>query len=659
MVQSSYQQYELFQKRQQTLATLIRELEPVLGSLEMSEFQKKLVALEKLVQSDTFKVLVLGEFKRGKSTFINAMLGDEILPAYARPCTAIINEVKWGESKRALLYPAKTGAALQQEPLEVPVEQLEDYVVIKDDVREIASSQYDKVELFWPLPLCRSGVEIIDSPGLNEHDIRQKVTMDYLSSVDAVLFVLSCEALAARSELDVIENILKPTGHEDIFFICNRFNMIRSKEKEDIRKYGLSKLACHTNKGEEHVFFISALDGLEGRIDRDDERVSKSGIVEVEQALENFLSREKGKVKILRPARELQMTMSAARRTMPKREAMLKEDLNTLEERVEAAKAPLRRLEIERSQIIDSINNTRRTTRAEVKAAATSFYRDLPQLIPDWVADYDAENTVNFISTEGTVAQAEKLAEEVSAYLSTKVEKELADWQKNTLQPLVMSIVDSLIQKLDEKTSAFVEKVDNLMLRVSGSSVSIDSVGVRQIGAIERVLSAAGGFVFGGVGSAGIGAVFGYQEMAKSILPQVGIAVITIALAGLNPLILIPALASGGFIQGLISTKSTNAKIKEQVGQRFAESLSDSADSRSDAVVKSVDEQLANIQEKLNQGLGREVQSVQEQINSVLAEKKKGKANVDQKIQELSSLGRKLDAIRSELDTLVVEVAMP
>ena len=659
MTEPAYQQYELFQKRQKTLAALIGELEPVLGALEMSEFQEKAIALEKLVQSDTFKVLVLGEFKRGKSTFINAMLGDEILPAYARFCTAIINEVKWGESKRALLHPIQTKENSAIEPIEVPVEKLEEYVVIKDDVRETSSSQYDKVELFWPLSLCQSGVEIIDSPGLNEHDTRQKVTMDYLSSVDAVLFVLTCEALASQSELDVIDNILKPTGHEDIFFICNRFNMIRSKEKEDIKKYGRSKLGNRTTKGAEHIFFISALDGLEGRIEKDDSRVQKSGVVEVEQALEKFLSREKGKVKILRPARELQMAIYAVRRTMPKREAMLREDLKTLEDRVEEAQGPLRRLQTERRQIVESIENTRRTTRAEVKEKAASFYRSLPEQILGWVADFDAENTVSFISKEGTKAQAEKLTEEVVTYLSKKVESELLVWQKEALLPLVTKNMSELTQKLDKKTADFVEKVDNLMIQVSGSTVSADNLGLRKIGAVERVLSAAGGFVVGGVGSAGIGAVFGYQEMAKSIIPQVGIAILTIALAGFNPLFLIPAMASGGFIQGLLSTKSTNKKIKEQVGQRFAASISDSADSRSDAVVVTVDEELAKTQVGLDRGLGREIQAIQEQINSVLIEKKKGQVNVDEKLQELSSLIRKLDAIDRELDTLVAEVAMP
>src|SRR5262249_40396692 len=86
-------------------------------------------------------------------------------------------------------------------PMQISVDQLEEFVVIPDPTRDpaksVAESPYDRVELFWPLPLCQNGVEIIDSPGLNEHGIRTKVTVDYLGSVDAIVFVMSCSALAS------------------------------------------------------------------------------------------------------------------------------------------------------------------------------------------------------------------------------------------------------------------------------------------------------------------------------------------------------------------------------------------------------------------------------------------------------------------------------
>lgn len=658
MVQSAYQQYEAFQKKRETLVTLIQELQEVLGSLDMTDTKKTLEQLEGLVQSDSFKVLVLGEFKRGKSTFINAMLGSEILPAYAKPCTAIINEVKWGEPRRALLHPAKVEGSKELPPQEVPVEQLEEYVVIQDDISELHGNRYDKVELFWPLKLCQNGVEIIDSPGLNEHDVRQKVTIDYLSCVDAILFVLSCEALGSKSELDVIDNILKPTGHEDIFFICNRFNMIRAKEREDVKQYAISRLAPRTKKGADRVFFISALDGLEGRIENDAERTEKSGMVQVEQELEKFLANERGRVKILRPAREIQTAIYSVRRTIPERESMLKTDLKTLESRFEGAQEPLRRLEAEREQIVRRVANFREDIKITISSEACSFYRSLPAQVPGWVETLETTNSVNFISFEGTKTQSERLIDEVVVLLSGKVESELLVWQNKTLQPLISDRLSSLIEELDERASTFVDKIDAIRLQVSGSTVSIDDVGLKKVGAIERVLASAGGLVFGGFGAAGVGAVFGYQEMAKGLLPQLGLALVALSVIT-NPFALIAVMAAGGFIQGLLTSKSTNKKIKEEVSKRFAASIRDSAQQRGNDIAEAVVAELAKLQDEVNKGLSQEIKGVKNQVDSIVSEKQKGQANVDQKLRELSSLTRELDVIDNELDKLIMEVALP
>ena len=74
----------------------------------------------------------MGEFNRGKSTFINALLGQRVLPAYVLPTTAIINEVKWGQQRRAVLHhlPKKDGKV--KPPLDIPIDQLEKYTTIQE-----------------------------------------------------------------------------------------------------------------------------------------------------------------------------------------------------------------------------------------------------------------------------------------------------------------------------------------------------------------------------------------------------------------------------------------------------------------------------------------------------------------------------------------------
>ena len=249
--------YGIYQANLTRLAQMLRESRASIDKLSIKGWTEILEKLQNRIANERFKVMVLGEFKRGKSTFINALLGQEVLPAFATPCTAVINEVKWSQSKRAVLHfrdplpknlPSsipvralehiKHGRNGAVPPLEIAIDELEQYVVIpdpgKDQAESVSESPYAKVELFWPLKFCENGVEIIDSPGLNEHTTRTNVTGDYLSMVDAVIFVMSCHALCSQSEVDIIDNTLIACGHEDLLFVCNRFDEIKLPSARDL-----------------------------------------------------------------------------------------------------------------------------------------------------------------------------------------------------------------------------------------------------------------------------------------------------------------------------------------------------------------------------------------------------------------------------------------
>src|SRR5690349_3233184 len=101
---STTSEYDAFQQHRRNLVELINRQKSVFQGIGLKEQVKAMEELASQVQSDNFKVLVMGEFRRGKSTFINAMLGEKVLPSLAIPTTAIITEVKWGEPRRVRLH---------------------------------------------------------------------------------------------------------------------------------------------------------------------------------------------------------------------------------------------------------------------------------------------------------------------------------------------------------------------------------------------------------------------------------------------------------------------------------------------------------------------------------------------------------------------------
>ena len=169
-----------------TLSELVGKVESLFTRLDMASRAESLSRLRLRLETKHFKLIVLGEFKRGKSTLINALLSDNPLPTNVLPCTAVITNVRWGREKQAIIHfraplpprlpsnlPPDVAAHLRRAGdgpvpfLEIPIEGLKDYIEIpKEKNPAEAETPYERVEIWWPLELCRNGVEIIDTPGL-------------------------------------------------------------------------------------------------------------------------------------------------------------------------------------------------------------------------------------------------------------------------------------------------------------------------------------------------------------------------------------------------------------------------------------------------------------------------------------------------------------
>ena len=107
-------------------------------------------------RNNTFVVAVVGEFNRGKSTFINALLGRPILPADALPATATVNRVRYGPRPTArIVYKATEEEPERSES--VDVDRLREYVTKLDDDGERAS-QIKQAEVFFPLPFLEQAL---------------------------------------------------------------------------------------------------------------------------------------------------------------------------------------------------------------------------------------------------------------------------------------------------------------------------------------------------------------------------------------------------------------------------------------------------------------------------------------------------------------------
>ncbi len=133
-----------------------------------------------------FTLAVLGEFKRGKSTFINALLGAEVLPSDILPTTATVNRVTFGLRPSVELHFHDE----ERPPEGIPVDELSATVTkLTEDAGAVAATIREAV-VSWPIRFCRNDVDLLDTPGLGDEEAMSRVTREILPDVDAALFVV-------------------------------------------------------------------------------------------------------------------------------------------------------------------------------------------------------------------------------------------------------------------------------------------------------------------------------------------------------------------------------------------------------------------------------------------------------------------------------------
>lgn len=247
-----------------------------------SEWKEKLSA-------NTFNLVAVGQFKRGKTCLINALLGSEILPVSVVPLTSVVTILVYGEK------PAGTVFFKSGETADIGVESLPDYVT--EDGNPKNGKAVSEVVVHYPSPYLRDGVRLIDTPGVGSVYIHNTdVAYRYLPRSDAALFLLSVEQPVGSAEVEFLKDVREYASR--IFFLLNKTDYLTAQEVERSLLFAKETLRQIMGPDEVRIFPVSAKLGLRGKLDGSPEDLAASGLGHFCEALDRFLASEKGKVLI-------------------------------------------------------------------------------------------------------------------------------------------------------------------------------------------------------------------------------------------------------------------------------------------------------------------------------------------------------------------------
>lgn len=295
---------------------------------------RSLYSLQRDIDNNFFTVVVLGEFKRGKSTFVNALLGTPLLPMDILPETATINAIMYSENPQlSVVY--MDG---RQEAGEPTYEFLQNFSAQKNNEERLNKIKYIKIG--YPLDILKNRIVLVDTPGVSDlNQQRCDITYRFLPKANAVLFLLDANSPLKKSEKEFIEKQLFPLGLKDIVFLVNKYDCIDEEEEDDDFldeiKARLSETFHVGEKGaalDDIILYpLSARDALDGIAENDLNRVKASGLPEVQESLRKILNHgdlENKKIKSYQM--RLQNILSHAIRSLKSLRTLKKMDIDTL-----------------------------------------------------------------------------------------------------------------------------------------------------------------------------------------------------------------------------------------------------------------------------------------------------------------------------------------
>lgn len=335
------------------LPGILEQLQIKLASLpDLQNEAQKIKELQERLATERLHLAVVGQFKRGKSTLLNALLGSEILPTSVIPLTAIPTFL-YGEATikaRVQFLDKRPGQEFATDDAGELNRFLAGFVTEAENPKN--SKMVSQVEVFFPSPFLQQGIVLIDTPGIGSTFLHNtEMTLNFLPQCDAAFFVVSADPPITEVEVDFLKAVKAKMTR--LFVVVNKIDYLNTAEKETFINFlreVLSKQAGLTK--DIPIFCLSARQGIEAKQSGNLELWRASGMQELEGYMLNFLARDKNQALYEAVAKKAQDLVADIVLRLQLFSTSLKMPLAELDHRLEVFAQKLE--EVERQRILVS-----------------------------------------------------------------------------------------------------------------------------------------------------------------------------------------------------------------------------------------------------------------------------------------------------------------
>ncbi|HZP01993.1 MAG TPA: dynamin family protein [Terriglobia bacterium] len=412
---------------------------------------QELESLRHKFQESRFYLVFPGQFKRGKTSLINSLIGADLLPTGVLPLTSIITIVKFGAKARARVN-FTSGASKEIAPVSLAA-----YVTERENPRN--KKGVADVEVFYPAPRLKEGLCLVDTPGIGsifEHNTQ--VAYQFVPRADAGIFVFSPESPLSQTELEFLHHLRAHV--EKIFFVLNKADQVNDGERSEILEFARQAIREQMPSGELRLFAVSARRVLESQRRPDDPELEASNIPQLLRSLDEFLSKHKGDVLLRSTCAALQRLIKGELLALEVEQRARAMDVTDLEAKIQT---------IERTW--QALEQRHREAGYVLRGEIRAFEARLEKRLNEFVESEAASLVTHMKDQVQQLSKGSKgaLARNVDQELRRKIAEILGDW-KIEEEKAVEETFESLTSRFTREAAYVVEQIQQAAAEQFGFS---------------------------------------------------------------------------------------------------------------------------------------------------------------------------------------------